>query len=108
MLEPFWSRFGTILEPMLVKFWRFCEMLFDSPLNAERGERSEPSEARTGWFFHTQVDARNKQKARAGRQTHAHNQAEKCRNGWSGLFSCVASAMSFLFLLVNACVWFAW
>ena len=55
-------------------------MLFDSPLNVERGERSEPSEARTGWVFHTQVDARNKQKARA----------EKCRNGWSGLFSCVA------------------
>ena len=34
-------------------------MLFDSPLNAERGERSEPSEARTGWVFHT--DGRKKQ-----------------------------------------------
>ena len=83
-------------------------MLFGSAMNAERGERSEPSEARTGWVFHTQVDARSKQKVRGGRQTHAHNQAEKCWKVWSGLSACVASALSFQFLYVNACVCFVW
>ena len=74
-------------------------MLFDSPLNAERGERSEPSEARTGWVFFTQVDASRKQKAIASRQTHARNQAEKCWKGWSGLFHSSSYKLTLVYVL---------
>ena len=64
---------------------------------SEASAASRVRHVRVGFF--TQVDASRKQKARAGRQTHAQNQAEKSWKGCSGLFHSSSYKLTLVYVL---------
>ena len=61
---------------MLAYGWKLLRIQFSLPSNAERGERSEPSEARKRWKYHAQADASNEiqSSVRKATQAHTHKQ----------------------------------